>query len=77
MAIRQGARLKELIEQLLLAAREAVLQVLGNLLDNAAKYSPDHGPSGWRRPATARWPCWASATRPSAARAPASSSACP
>ena len=94
MAIRQGTRLKELIEQLLLAARfeqtrrepaehplvdaaalardalaaarvahpgrelvlvsrevlpvraapEAVLQVLGNLLDNAAKYSPDHGP---------------------------------
>jgi signal transduction histidine kinase len=94
MAIRQGIRLKELIEQLLLAARfeqtssepathplvdaaalardalaaarvahpgrelalvarevlpvrtapEAVLQVLGNLLDNAAKYSPDHGP---------------------------------
>jgi signal transduction histidine kinase len=26
------------------AAPEAVLQVLGNLLDNAAKYSPDHGP---------------------------------
>jgi len=94
MAIRQGTRLKELIEQLLLAARfeqtgrepaehplvdaaalardaltaarvahpgrelvlvsrevlpvraapEAVLQVLGNLLDNAAKYSPDRGP---------------------------------
>ena len=94
MAVRQGTRLKELIEQLLLAARfeqtsaepaerplvdaaalardalaaarvahpgrelvlhageplpiranpEAVLQVLGNLLDNAAKYSPDHGP---------------------------------
>jgi signal transduction histidine kinase len=94
MAIRQGTRLKKLIEQLLLAARfeqtgqepaehplvdaaalardalaaarvahpgrelvliarevlpvraapEAVLQVLGNLLDNAAKYSPDHGP---------------------------------
>jgi signal transduction histidine kinase len=94
MAVRQGTRLKELIEQLLLAARfeqaasepaerplvdaaalardalaaarvahpgrelvlvgrealpvraapEAVLQVLGNLLDNAAKYSPDHRP---------------------------------
>jgi signal transduction histidine kinase len=94
MAIRQGTRLKELIEQLLLAARfeqtggepaerplldaaaaardalaaarvahpgrelvlvgrealpvraapDALLQVLGNLLDNAAKYSPDHGP---------------------------------
>jgi signal transduction histidine kinase len=94
MAVRQGTRLKELIEQLLLAARfeqtshepaerplvdataiardalatarvahpgrelalvarealavraapEAVLQVLGNLLDNAAKYSPDHAP---------------------------------
>jgi signal transduction histidine kinase len=94
MAVRQGSRLKELIEQLLLAARfeqtnrqpaeqpvvdaatvardalaaarvahpgrelvlharevlavravpEAVLQVLGNLLDNAAKYSPDHTP---------------------------------
>jgi signal transduction histidine kinase len=94
MAIRQGTRLKELIEQLLLAARfeqtgrepaepplldaaavardalavaraahpgrelvlvareplpvraapDALLQVLGNLLDNAAKYAPDHGP---------------------------------
>jgi signal transduction histidine kinase len=94
MAGRQGERLKELIEQLLLAARfehawgergdrpavdaailagqaaaaakvshptrtvvldanaalpvraapEALLQVLGNLLDNAAKYSPDHTP---------------------------------
>ena len=94
MAIRQGTRLKELIEQLLLAARfeqssrepperplvdaaalardalaaaqvahpgrelvlvarealpvlaapDAVLQVLGNLLDNAAKYAPDLGP---------------------------------
>ena len=94
MAIRQGIRLKELIEQLLLAARfeqtsaepaglplvdaaalardalaaarvahpgrelvllapeplpvranpEAVLQVLGNLLDNAAKYAPGPGP---------------------------------
>ena len=94
MAVRQGTRLKELIEQLLLAARfeqtsaepaerplvdaaalardalaaarvahpgrelvlhageplpiranpEAVLQVLGNLLDNAAKYAPDQGP---------------------------------
>jgi signal transduction histidine kinase len=94
MAVRQGTRLKELIEQLLLAARfeqngggpverplvdaaavardalavarvahpgrelvlvarealpvraapEAVLQVLGNLLDNAAKYAPGHGP---------------------------------
>jgi signal transduction histidine kinase len=94
MAVRQGTRLKELIEQLLLAARfeqasaepaerplvdaaalardalaaarvahpgrelvlhareplpvranpEAVLQVLGNLLDNAAKYTPDPGP---------------------------------
>jgi signal transduction histidine kinase len=94
MAVRQGTRLKELIEQLLLAARfeqtsaepaerplvdatalardalaaarvahpgrelvlhareplpvraspEAVLQVLGNLLDNAAKYAPDLGP---------------------------------
>src|SRR5215207_2501612 len=84
MAVRQGTRLKELIEQLLLAARfeltgqepaarplvaaarlahperelvlharealpvraapEAVLQVLGNLLDNAAKYSPDWSP---------------------------------
>jgi signal transduction histidine kinase len=94
MAVRQGTRLKELIEQLLLAARfeqtsaepaerplvdaaalardalaaarvahpgrelvlhageplpiranpEAVLQVLGNLLDNAAKYAPDWGP---------------------------------
>ena len=94
MAVRQGTRLKELIEQLLLAARfeqtagepaerplvdatavardalaaarvahpgrelvlvgrevltvratpDAVLQVLGNLLDNAAKYSPDLGP---------------------------------
>jgi signal transduction histidine kinase len=93
MAVRQGTRLKELIEQLLLAAwfeqaasepaerplvdatavardalaaarvahpgrelvlagwealpvraaPEAVLQILGNLLDNAAKYSPDHG----------------------------------
>jgi signal transduction histidine kinase len=94
MAERQGERLKELIEQLLLAARfehvrgeqgdrpavdaaslagqaaaavkvshprrtvvldanaalpvraapEALLQVLGNLLDNAAKYSPGHTP---------------------------------
>jgi signal transduction histidine kinase len=94
MAVRQGTRLKELIEQLLLAARfeqtaaepaerplvdaavvardalatarvahpgrelvlvarealpiraapEAILQVLGNLLDNAAKYAPDQGP---------------------------------
>jgi signal transduction histidine kinase len=94
MAVRQGTRLKELIEQLLLAARfeqggrepaerplvdaaalardaaaaaraaypgrelvlivrdalpvlaapEAVLQVLGNLLDNAAKYAPGLGP---------------------------------
>jgi signal transduction histidine kinase len=94
MAVRQGTRLRELIEQLLLAARfeqtgqepperplvdaaavardalaaarlahperelvlharealpvraapEAVLQVLGNLLDNAAKYSPDWSP---------------------------------
>jgi signal transduction histidine kinase len=94
MAVRQGTRLKELIEQLLLAARfeqtsaepaerplvdaaalardalaaarvahpgrelvldareplpiranpEAVLQVLGNLLDNAAKYALDWGP---------------------------------
>jgi K+-sensing histidine kinase KdpD len=84
MTVRQGTRLKELIEQLLLAARfeqtgqepaarplvaaarlahperelvlharealpvraapEAVLQVLGNLLDNAAKYSPDWSP---------------------------------
>jgi signal transduction histidine kinase len=94
MAVRQGTRLKELVEQLLLAARfeqtsqepaerplvdaaalardalaaarvahpgrelvlvagdplpvlaapEAVLQVLGNLLDNAAKYSPDPSP---------------------------------
>jgi signal transduction histidine kinase len=94
MAVRQGTRLKELIEQLLLAARfeqtsrepaerplvdatavardalaaarvvhpgrelvlhareavavravpEAVLQVLGNLLDNAAKYTPDATP---------------------------------
>jgi signal transduction histidine kinase len=94
MAERQGGRLKELIEQLLLAARfeharpepgdrpavdaailagqaaaaakvshpqrtvvldanaalpvraapEALLQVLGNLLDNAAKYSPDGSP---------------------------------
>jgi signal transduction histidine kinase len=94
MAVRQGTRLKELIEQLLLAARfeqtssepaerplvdatavagdalaaarvahpgrelllvgrevlpvraapDAVLQILGNLLDNAAKYSPDHRP---------------------------------
>jgi signal transduction histidine kinase len=94
MAVRQGTRLKELIEQLLLAARfeqtgrepaerplvdaaalardalaaarvahparelvlvarealpvraapEAVLQVLNNLLDNAAKYAPDHCP---------------------------------
>jgi signal transduction histidine kinase len=94
MAVRQGTRLKELIEQLLLAARfeqtagepaerplvdaaavargalaaarvahpgrdlvlvarealpvraapEAVLQVLGNLLDNAAKYAPSQGP---------------------------------
>jgi signal transduction histidine kinase len=94
MAVRQGTRLNELIEQLLLAARfeqtaaepaerplvdgaavardalaaarvahpgrelvlvarealpiraapEAVLQVLGNLLDNAAKYAPDQGP---------------------------------
>jgi signal transduction histidine kinase len=94
MAVRQGTRLKELIEQLLLAARfeqtsrepaerplvdaaalardavaaagvahpgrelvlvarealpvlaapDAVLQVLGNLLDNAAKYAPDPGP---------------------------------
>jgi signal transduction histidine kinase len=95
MAVRQGTRLKELIEQLLLAARfeqtgreqvepsqvvdaaavareaglaagvchpdrrievavgdalpvraapEALLQVLGNLLDNAAKYSPDGTP---------------------------------
>ena len=94
MAVRQGTRLKELIEQLLLAARfeqtsaepaerplvdaaalardalaaarvahpgrelvlaageplpvranpEALLQVLGNLLDNAAKYAPDLGP---------------------------------
>ncbi|HEX8133599.1 MAG TPA: ATP-binding protein, partial [Actinomycetes bacterium] len=26
------------------AAPEALLQVLGNLLDNAAKYSPDHAP---------------------------------
>ena len=26
------------------AAPEAVLQVLGNLLDNAAKYAPGHGP---------------------------------
>ncbi|HEV8371580.1 MAG TPA: HAMP domain-containing sensor histidine kinase [Actinomycetota bacterium] len=94
MAVRQGTRLKELIEQLLLAARveqsagghaeqplvdasemvreaglvagvchpdrridlalggplpvqaaaQAVLQVLGNLVDNAAKYSPDSTP---------------------------------
>jgi signal transduction histidine kinase len=94
MAVRQGTRLKELIEQLLLAARfeqtgreqaarplvdaaevareagwaagvchpdrrievavggalpvhaasQALLQVLGNLLDNAAKYSPDGTP---------------------------------
>jgi signal transduction histidine kinase len=94
MAVRQGTRLKELIEQLLLAARfeqtshqeaerqlvdaaalardalaaarvahpgrelvlvareplpvladpEAVLQILGNLLDNAAKYAPVPGP---------------------------------
>jgi signal transduction histidine kinase len=94
MAVRQGTRLKELIEQLLLAARfeqtgdepaerplvdaaavagdalavarvahpgrelvlvarealpvraapEAILQVLGNLLDNAVKYAPGHGP---------------------------------
>src|SRR5215218_2523422 len=94
MAVRQGTHLKELIEQLLLAARfeqtsaepaerplvdaaalardalaaarvahpgrelvlrareplpvranpEALLQVLGNLLDNAAKYAPDLGP---------------------------------
>jgi signal transduction histidine kinase len=26
------------------AAPDGLLQVLGNLLDNAAKYSPDHGP---------------------------------
>jgi signal transduction histidine kinase len=180
MAIRQGTRLKELIEQLLLAARfeqtgrepaehplvdaaalardaltaarvahpgrelvlvsrevlpvraapEAVLQVLGNLLDNAAKYSPDRGPvrleatrygplacwpsrtaaPGSRRPTAsasssaspsstrappggpagsasastspASWPSprtgsWSSAIPPSAATAPASSSACP
>jgi hypothetical protein len=51
MAVRQGTRLKELTEQLLLAARfeqaggEPVERpVLGNLFDNAAKYAPGHGP---------------------------------
>ncbi|HEV2892548.1 MAG TPA: ATP-binding protein, partial [Actinomycetota bacterium] len=48
-----AARVAYPARQLLLDARlvlpvravpEAILQVLGNLLDNAAKYSPDHGP---------------------------------
>jgi signal transduction histidine kinase len=125
MAVRQGTRLKELIEQLLLAARfeqtgrepaerplvdaavlardalaaarvahpgrelvlvarealpvraapEAVLQVLNNLLDNAAKYAPDHCPVRLETASTAPWPCWPSRTPAPACRAPTASAA--
>src|ERR671920_1312905 len=57
MADRQARRLRVLIEQLLLAAQsdngrtgflasapDLVLQILGNLVDNACKYGPEDGP---------------------------------